>query len=63
MCGERMMTAAVQVMSKGRMSKVKGKALGWTWEPGQGRGQDHVHAQGWSVQRRLLQEHPQELHC
>jgi len=59
MCGEMVMTAAALVMSKGRMSKVKGKALGWTWEPGQGPGQDQVLAQGWSVQRQLLQE----LHC
>ncbi len=63
MCGEMVMTAAVRVMSKERMSKVKGKALGWTWEPGQGRGQDQVHAQGWLVQRRLMQEHLQEQHC
>ncbi len=62
-CGEMVMTAAALVMSKGRTSKVKEKVLGWTWEPGQGRGQDQVLAQGWWVQRRLLQEHLQELHC
>ncbi len=63
MYGEMVMTAAALVMSKGRTSKAKGKAPGWTREPGQGRGQDQVLAQGWSVQRRLLQEHCQELHC
>jgi len=36
MCGEMVMTTAVLAMSKERMSKMKGKALRWTWEPGQG---------------------------